>query len=60
MIFGSVQSGLPGTSTLLTFENYARAFSHSALYSARLRGELSGIFLYHGEADIDGGQGREL
>jgi len=34
MIFGSVQSGLPGTWTPLTFENYARAFSHSALYSA--------------------------
>jgi iron(III) transport system permease protein len=32
MIFGSVQSGLPGTWTPLTFENYVRAFAHSALY----------------------------
>jgi iron(III) transport system permease protein len=34
MIFGSLQSGLPGTWTPLTFANYVRAFSHSALYSA--------------------------
>jgi iron(III) transport system permease protein len=34
MIFGSVQSGLPGTWTPLTLENYVRAFSHAALYSA--------------------------
>jgi iron(III) transport system permease protein len=34
MIFGSVQSGLPGTWTPLTLENYVRAFSHLALYSA--------------------------
>ena len=34
MIFGSVQSGLPGTWTPLTLANYVRAFSHSALYSA--------------------------
>jgi ABC-type spermidine/putrescine transport system permease subunit II len=36
MIFGSVQSGLPGTWTPLTFGNYVRTFSHSALYSAVL------------------------
>ena len=33
MIFGSLQSGLPGTWTPLTFANYGRAFSHAALYS---------------------------
>ncbi|HWP60047.1 MAG TPA: iron ABC transporter permease [Candidatus Acidoferrales bacterium] len=34
MIFGSVQSGLPGTWTAFTLDNYARAFSHPALYTA--------------------------
>ena len=36
MIFGSVQSGLPGTWTPFTLANYVRAFSHPALYTAIL------------------------
>lgn len=34
MILGSLQSGLPGSWTPVTFENYVRAFSNPALYSA--------------------------
>jgi iron(III) transport system permease protein len=34
MLFGSLQSGLPGTLSPITFDNYVRAFSSPALYSA--------------------------
>jgi iron(III) transport system permease protein len=34
MIIGSLQSGLPGTWTPVTLENYTRAFSQPALYAA--------------------------
>lgn len=34
MLVGSLQSGLPGSWTPVTFANYARAFSNPALYSA--------------------------
>ncbi|MGH7831388.1 MAG: ABC transporter permease [Candidatus Binatia bacterium] len=36
MILGSLQSGLPGSWTPITFDNYVRAFSNPALYSAIL------------------------
>jgi iron(III) transport system permease protein len=36
MILGSLQSGLPGKWTPITFENYVRAFSNPALYSSIL------------------------
>jgi iron(III) transport system permease protein len=40
MIFGSLQSGLPGSWTPLTLDNYVRAFSTPALYSAVLSSVL--------------------
>jgi iron(III) transport system permease protein len=36
MVFGSLQSGLPGTWTPFTLANYVRAFSHPPLYAAIL------------------------
>lgn len=36
MIFGSLQSGLPGSWTPITLSNYIQAFSNPALYSAIL------------------------
>lgn len=43
MILGSFQSGLPGTWTPVTFENYVRAFSSPALYSAILNALIYSI-----------------
>ena len=43
MILGSLQSGLPGTWTPVTFENYVRAFSSPALYSAILNALIYSI-----------------
>ena len=43
IIFGSLQSGLPGSWTPLTFENYIRAFSNPALYSAILNSFIYAI-----------------
>jgi iron(III) transport system permease protein len=40
MIFGSFQTGLPGTWTPPTLTNYVRAFSQPALYSATLNALL--------------------
>lgn len=43
MILGSLQSGLPGSWTPVTFENYVRAFSSPALYSAILNALIYSI-----------------
>lgn len=43
MILGSFQSGLPGSWTPVTFENYVRAFSSPALYSAILNALIYSI-----------------
>ncbi|MGH7773562.1 MAG: ABC transporter permease [Candidatus Binatia bacterium] len=43
MIFGSLQSGLPGSWTPVTFENYVRAFSNPALYAAIFNSVLYSI-----------------
>ena len=43
MIFGSFQTGLPGTWTPPTLVNYVRAFSQPALYSATLNAILYSV-----------------
>jgi iron(III) transport system permease protein len=43
MIFGSFQTGLPGTWTPPTLANYVRAFSQPALYSATLNAILYSV-----------------
>jgi len=43
MIFGSFQSGLPGSLTPVTLENYSRAFSSPALYRAILNSFLYAV-----------------
>lgn len=43
MMFGSLQSGLPGIRTPLTFANYVRAFSNPALYSAIVNSVLYSV-----------------
>ncbi len=43
MIWGSFQSGLPGTWTPITLENYIRAFSQPSLYSAILNAVIYSV-----------------